>query len=297
MKTMLVTTITFRPSDRFRLMRRRSRAVYLALFASFLLAFRSQSQSVRNIPNAFVYDVASIRPFEVKDGAFQRSIFEPPHEGAFRATAVTVQVLLHFAYGDDADQIEGAPAWVSSDLYNVEAKADEQVDESLRKMSEAEAVQTKRQMLQELLQDRFHLKVHRVERAGTVYALELAKGGLKIKPDEASGSDQQFSSANKPRMHVDGQSLVFEHMSLDDIANLLSQLGRQKVVNEAGVSGRYTFTINYQRDGPAGPPTEGQSPFQGIEDGLASQAGIRLVTRKGKVSTLVIDDVERPSPN
>ena len=74
-------------------------------------------------------------------------------------------------------QLEGGPAWIDSERYQITAKA--QGPAGIRAMEGS--------MLQDLLENRFHLKTHRELRQAEVYALTIAKGGLKIKPAEPGG--------------------------------------------------------------------------------------------------------------
>src|SRR5579862_81475 len=68
--------------------------------------------------------------------------------------------------------IEGAPAWLDTDRYIIEAKTE----------SDATSEMMQGPMLQALLEDRFHLKVHRASKQVPVYELTVVKGGPKLKP-------------------------------------------------------------------------------------------------------------------
>ena len=67
--------------------------------------------------------------------------------------------------------IIGAPEWVRSDMYEINAKTP----------ADALSDQMHGPMMQMLLEDRFKLKIRREAREMPVYILTVAKGGLKLK--------------------------------------------------------------------------------------------------------------------
>jgi hypothetical protein len=67
--------------------------------------------------------------------------------------------------------IKGSPAWVNSDRYNIQAKAEGAPSEEM----------TRGPMMQALLEDRFQLRIHRETREIPIYELTVAKGGPKFK--------------------------------------------------------------------------------------------------------------------
>jgi uncharacterized protein (TIGR03435 family) len=98
--------------------------------------------------------------------------------------------LVQQAYGVGKDRITGAPDWLNSEHYDIEAKMDgAQVDE-FKALSPELTRAARQHMLQKLLQDRFQLTLHRETKELPVYNLVIAKGGSKLqesKPDDAAG--------------------------------------------------------------------------------------------------------------
>lgn len=68
--------------------------------------------------------------------------------------------------------LEGGPAWIDSERYQIDANADGPTSKDAMNGP----------MLRALLEERFQLKTHRETRQVPVYALTVAKGGLKIHP-------------------------------------------------------------------------------------------------------------------
>src|SRR5271170_7818372 len=69
-------------------------------------------------------------------------------------------------------RLEGGPSWIDSERYQIQAKADGPAGKDVMTGP----------MLQALLEDRFQLKVHRETREVPLYALTVAKSGLKLQP-------------------------------------------------------------------------------------------------------------------
>src|SRR5580704_13329983 len=70
-------------------------------------------------PSAFT--VASIKPNRSGDDRF---MLRPQPGGALTATGVTLKMLIMFAYGVAAYQISGAPSWIGTERWDIEAKTE-----------------------------------------------------------------------------------------------------------------------------------------------------------------------------
>ena len=99
--------------------------------------------------------------------------------GRFSASTVTLRSLVARAFGVKDYQIQGGPAWASSDYFSIEAKADG--DATTSEFNE---------MLRALLVERFGLRTRAETRQGKVYAVTLARAdgrlgsGLKRSSEE-----------------------------------------------------------------------------------------------------------------
>ena len=275
-----------------------------------------QDQSVAgsaaaSIPRARVYEAVSIRPNQSTTGLTPFVEFRPD---GFTATNVTSQMLIQQAYGVEAYQIAGGPAWLNRDRYDVEAKVDDSLADELSK-GEADRLSAEQQpMLFELLAEQFLLSVHRETRELPAYALVIAKNGSKL--HESAHGDTNI------RM-LRGQ-IIGQGVSMDNLAEALSGnwgvLGRT-VLNRTGLTGKYDFTLEWsdgrilarqyivpgadskhvRLDPP--PSTSAEShEFSGpsIFAALHNQLGLELVESREQSSpaqTLVIDRAEKPSGN
>ena len=120
------------------------------------------------------FEVASVKPTSagpvivgVLGGAGLR--FTPG--GAFEANNVTLGSIIRFAYGLRDFQTVGAPEWVDTDRFDIQARGPQGAVES-----------DAPRRLQSLLAERFALKVHRETRNGQFYALVLARANGSLGP-------------------------------------------------------------------------------------------------------------------
>jgi bla regulator protein blaR1 len=266
-------------------------------------------QSTNAWNETFSYEVASIKP--EKSGSMMFRVLNTPD--GFSATT-TVQMLIRVAYGIEDNQISGAPGWVSSEKYVVEAKMDQDTADKLKKLGEAQEEPARQHMLQTLLADRFKLTIHRETKELPLYSLVVAKGGSKLheaKPDDnylngIKGLDGRPVPAGAHLMRMGRGELTVQSVGMDQIAHLFTQQTGRTVVDNTGLKGNYDFTLHWTPDqsapalnGPGGGPDSTTSSESGpsIFTAIQEQLGLKLESQKGPVEILVIDHVEKPSEN
>jgi uncharacterized protein (TIGR03435 family) len=261
---------------------------------------RAQTQAEDTAVKVPVYDVASIKPG--KPGMGSTLLFRLD---GLTANRMTLKALLREAYGIENDQIVGAPSWVNTQTYDIEAKVDAADAAALERLSEDQ----RKLMFQSFLAERFQLKVHRETKELSI-ALVIAKNGPKLReakpgdtyPDGIKGPD------GKPGGHagmmmwgsgrLTGQGISIASM----VPPLTQQLGRT-VLDKTGLTGRYDVELRWTPDDtstPATGPDSGtaaESPAPSIFTALQEQLGLKLESRKAPVEVLVIDHVQAPSAN
>jgi uncharacterized protein (TIGR03435 family) len=286
------------------------------------------------------FEVASIRPCD-------RRTPEPglremgglgetgPSPNLVVKRCVTVMSLLQDAYVIFADgrtrgslsvrvpPIEGAPAWLSSERYTVEAKAEGTPGQPMMLGP----------MMQTLLEDRFHLKVHRETRSGPGYELTVAKGGPKLQAN-AGSCDVDLPATAAPRDPNTGRPtpgftthgraptpgpgqpchfifslddgpnrlLVTRGMTMDEFSGWLYHMTDHTVVDKTGLTGKYDIRLEYLPDSAI---TAGDAPNESgdiqpeatLLTAVQQQLGLKLTSVKGTRQIIVIDHIERPSGN
>ncbi|HEX9198697.1 MAG TPA: TIGR03435 family protein [Acidobacteriaceae bacterium] len=194
----------------------------------------------------------------------------------------SVTGMMMFAYGIHPRQIAGAPGWVSDDRWDVEGTSDTPGEPNLRQQQE---------MLQKLLADRFGLHFNREKRELAVYAIQVAKGGPKLKPaaNPDAEADQDGSG------HGTEFSLRFTSVSLPEFAMGMQFFVHDRpVVDQTGIAGRYDLTLRYTFD--EAKSTDPNAP-PGLFTAVQEQLGLKLDAVKAPADVFVIDHVERPSAN
>jgi len=200
--------------------------------------------------------------------------------GRVAATASTLMDMITNAYSLRYDQVSGGPGWATSDHYDIDAKPPGDA---------APTADQARQMMQTLLAERFHLKVHRESREVPIYALVVAKNGPKLKasaPDAAPGG---FVRATDKGQHMEATKGTMERL-----ASQLSHTAGRPVIDKTGLTGTYAYTLDwFPSDRIPSPDSNLPSMFDALQD----QLGLRLESTKGPQEILVIDRAEKPSEN
>jgi uncharacterized protein (TIGR03435 family) len=203
------------------------------------------------------------------------SSFSAPGAAQFTATNISLAVLISMAYGLDGDyQFAGKPGWLDSQTYDVFAKP-EAGQPPL-------SYQQFKPLLQELLQQRFHLAVHRETRDLPGYALTVAKGGPKLQP--GSGATEQI--------YILPNGIRGQALPLPLFAALLSRPVGRPVADRTNIQGNYNIRLEYA------PTTATDSELPSIFTALQEQLGLRLEPQKVPVEMLIIDHADRiPTEN
>jgi uncharacterized protein (TIGR03435 family) len=229
------------------------------------------------VPEA-AFDAASIKPHPPP---ITMSV-DPSVRGSLMVgTASTLRDMITVAYGVRYDQISGGPAWLASDRYDLEARAD---------TGAALTRDRAQSMLRTLLAERFQLQVHRQTKEMPVYELVVAKNGPKFKPtapDAKGGSFTRFLPTGM--MHMEATRATME-----SLARQLSNTAGRTVIDKTALAGDYTFTLEWTAaDRPADADANTASVFTAIQE----QLGLKLNPAKDPIEMLIIDRAEKPSEN
>ncbi len=219
----------------------------------------------------------SIKPNPVLSGTvYQEFKAKPaPHLTGNRLTQrqTTVQFLLMQAYGVWDYQIVGLPEWAQApngEHYDIEATT------PVDKTPGTDELQS---MLQALFADRFALTLHHAIKEEPVYALSPAKGGTKLEP--VSGDPRNGST-------------------MQQMINQLSHVVGRPIVDKSGLTASYnTDAINKLHWAKIGEEHRADplAVPEALEGALEDQLGLKLELRKEPIDELVIDHIERPTPN
>jgi uncharacterized protein (TIGR03435 family) len=271
------------------------------------------------------FEVASIRKTDL--ASFVGSGKVPPIgvrtlPNGLNATMATPRMLIMSAYQLKDYQLVGGPSWVDSDRFDISARA-----------AGNATPQAARLMLQNLLKDRFMLRVHAETRQADVHSLVLARTDGRLGPRlqrtspeceatlEARKSGGTAPPSERPdfeamrKQTVCGMSLMgstaagaayysLSAVPLDRLLNQVSGEVRGPVVDRTGLTGLFDVLLEFasqarqlQAAPQNAPDLTKDVALPTLRDALQEQLGLKLETGKGPMDVLVIDSIERPSDN
>ncbi len=243
----------------------------LVLFLVNATQCRAQLESDNASAIAPLYKTISIKPSKSGIHA-DRTIKISPDE--VTAANQTPQELIRGAYDVKDDQIMGAPSWLNSQRYDLDAKVDNSAAEQGELGGE--------RILQGLLSNRFKLAVHRETRLIPVYELVIAGDAPKLQESAPPYAD------STPRViQVESGRITGREVPIATLARILSeQLGRP-VLDKTGLPHHYDVTLQWRVNSELSDPA--------ISAALQEQLGLKLEPQQISKEFLVIDHVETPS--
>jgi uncharacterized protein (TIGR03435 family) len=265
----------------------------------------------QTVSKPMAFEVASIRLNADNIGTCSAGQVQPTQNG-FHMTNCPLLMAVGAAYvpttGDPLgylvqERILGMPPGLSQERYNIDARIADSDADAWR--DPAQRTEMLHAMMQTLLAERCKLVVHREMRDKSIYALVVAKNGPKLKPAEP-GEVEAAEARHPEAVGVPGGSGVFVrgqangHIDIygattGTLALLLSGPAGRPVVDKTGLTGIYDMHLDMGQAGlsadSSGEP--GASVFSSVQE----QLGLKLEPQKDQVENLIIDHVERPSPN
>ncbi len=239
------------------------------------------------------YDVVSIKPNKSGSGSTHIGV----HSDSFSAENISMKQMLVNAYDVKQYLISGLTGWANSDRFDVNAKIVDMTADALEKLTDEQ----RRAMLQQLLTDRFQLKVHVQTEVLPIYELVVAKGGPKITavepvgPDPEADKNKEFKGMGRGSMRVNNTVLTAHDVPLDSLARTLSSRLSRTVVDKTELKGKFDLSLTWSPDDGSTAASDSSAPS--LFTALQEQLGLRLQPSKGPVETLVVDHVEMPTEN
>jgi uncharacterized protein (TIGR03435 family) len=247
------------------------------------------------------FDVVSIRVNVSGDTA---SFVRPQTRGRFTMVNVPIVRLIRTAYPDLlTSQFIGLPSWVNSERYDIEARA-----------AGDPTAQEIESMLRSLLADRLRLVAHIEQREQDVYELMRARtdspgSGLRpatldcadlVERRPASGLNLPARGSGAPPCGLlsDGRRLLSGGLTIAQLIRNIAPLIGRVIVDKTGLAGYWEFTLEYAtRDGNTVGVPDSADDRPSIVAALREQLGLTLSSQRSSVDVLVIDRIERPTPN
>jgi len=264
------------------------------------------------------FDVISVKPNPTgRAGPTQTRVLPG---GRYIATNMPVRLLIGQTYQVQSYRLVGGPSWIETDAFDIVATAD-------RDLSPGNGQRPLNDALKRLLADRFKLVVHMETRQLPAYALVFARKDGELGPSmtrspradcaallaEVAAARARDAGGPPPPPPPGGQAPPCGVVNMNGmfamdsatplvLTNVLSAELNRKVFDRTGLTGLFNVRLTWTPDVlPAGPlPPEhppidpnGPSIFTAVQE----QLGLKLEPTTGPVEVLVVDRIERPSPN
>lgn len=237
--------------------------------------------------SAVTFEVASIRSSQT--GSTGGGAVVLPG-GRWSVTNGTLVGLLIAGYEIPNERIVGGPAWIRADRYDIEARA-----------AGTPAPGEVPRMIQALLRDRFNLLVHTETRDMAVYRLVVAAQDASLGPmlrpavvdcRDPEARRQAATTGGGPACGFrSGAGLLSGgDMSLETLARVFTGTVGRTVIDRTNLQGRFDVDLRWATSLD---DREGVSIFTAIQE----QLGLKLEAAHETMDVLVIDRVERPTPN
>jgi uncharacterized protein (TIGR03435 family) len=267
------------------------------------------------------FEVASVKRNTSGDGRVGMGMAPG---GQITMVNVPLRQIILRAYEVQNFQLIGGPGWITSDRFDVTAKADGNVTPSQVNL-----------MLRSLLADRFKLVVHNESREMPLYELVMArpdgKPGPNLTPSavdctaargrrtggppaagappagQPPGGPAQPGALANCQVMMGISTLDAKGQPLSLLATTLSPRVGRIVVDKTGLTGGFDFTLQWTPEpggpgGPAGVPPPGAPAFPPVDPNgpsiftaLQEQLGLKLDTQRGPIDVVVIDSVAQPT--
>lgn len=228
---------------------------------------------------ALRFEVASVK---ANVGADRSIPFRMPPPDGITLTNNPLESIIRYAYNVQPFRLIGVPAWTREERYDIAAKAARPISEDERRL-----------MMRALLVDRFHLNARFESRTQTVYVLKPARAdqqlgpGLTPRPDCSSTPCESGGSGRNDSIRV-------RAVTLTRLAEgMLSTVRGELVVNETGIPGTFDVELSWRPE----TSSDANDARPAFSTALEEQLGLKLDPQRRPVDVLVVQSIERPTPD
>jgi uncharacterized protein (TIGR03435 family) len=242
------------------------------------------------------FEVASVRVVE-PGGTYNSESYMPTLDIApgttLRISNRRLDDIIRLAYTIGAKQLVG-PEWLTAPTSDPNDFTRFEVMAKVPADAKKEDIPL---MLQNLLEDRFKLKVHRESRGSQVYVLAVGKGGSQLK--ESPATDKRTPGC--ARTILGGENPVSADCMRVSIPQLMQQLQTMApayfrdgpLVDRTGLTGAYDLHLEWMMQAQLDAGLSGPTLYSSME-----KLGLTLEKKKDSAEMLVVDHVEKmPTEN
>jgi uncharacterized protein (TIGR03435 family) len=257
-------------------------AMVVLAFVGGVAMLSAQAPAEQSAP---AFEVASVK---VNDSGSESSSTQQRPNGTFQMINVRLTAMVAYGYDVRQRQIVGGPDWIHNERFDVLAKAPEG--------SPGREIPA---MLRTLLAERFRLVTRAQTMDQPIYALVFARSERQLGPQiKLSTRDCSVAQARPCGVNISrdgrGATMQAQAVSLSELAGALTGSVDRVVVDRTGVEGAFDVDLRFTQDGvPGGVAGDTPSIFAALQE----QLGLKLEPSRGPVEVVVIDSVQRPTPD
>jgi uncharacterized protein (TIGR03435 family) len=281
--------------SKYGIMRRTIALTFLIGLAVAAVAQDSHHPTADSSSRPIEFEVASIHPTD-PDALFIGFHYTP---SGVSIEGAPLEMILGESFTGTDDETFGVPGWAKNARYSIEAKVADADVAKWRNLPRNE----QRKALRSLLEQRFALKDHIKKKAVWVFALTVAKGGVRMKQAEPSAKTYLRPIGLG---HYVGKSCPMSSLVL--VLGGEPEIDNRKIIDRTELSSKYDIDLQWT---PAKDSSFGSDSSKSSEDSstgsgdadtslfsaIEQQLGLKLVPRKETSDVIVIDSLEKPSAN
>ncbi len=237
------------------------------------------------------FEIASVKPSNMAERGIIGVSAEP--SGRVKISHLTAQLLLFVAFDIQPERIVGGPSWKTTEQFDIEGIPPTSQDHTGPSEASINSRLSREQrlMLQALLIDRFGLRYHIAPVQGRVLELRLGKGKLRVVPSKDTAA-HPFVGGNSGGV-ITGDGLLGHNASMALLAMTISPFLGSPVVDKTGLKGQFDFKFLYDGGSPPDASDDKSAAILNSVRGL----GLDLQPSVGSIDTVVVDQLEHPTPN
>jgi len=210
--------------------------------------------------------------------------------------------IVHMAYFQNSrgNELVNMPDWAGKERYDIVGHIDEASAPAWLKLNSRQWQEAGRPMLQKLLVERYKLVAHKVPAQVEGYAVVVGKHGSNLQPAQPRDhypngvKDLDPEGGKLLPASTDG-TMTFFNALISDLVTVVGAYSGNIIADQTNLTGRYDFTIRHLN--PVDADGKRISNPQPSDEWDLSGTGLEIKPAKLPSQNLVIDHIERPTPN
>ena len=229
--------------------------------------------------------------------------------GTFLVSNMTAHDMIAFAHGLQPFQVEGGPDWIRAVRFDITIKVEQNVGPAA-----IGPTQIGLQLGRAVLADRFSFRAHRETRERPVFALvRLRQDGalgprIRRSPTDCAALARDAGASGAPwpprsaegrilcGLQTAGTTLTAGGYPMSEFQSFLTRQTQRVVIDRTGLTGAWDFELTFAPPDVAA-DVAAERHIPSLFTALQEQLGLKLDATRGPAEVLVVDRIERPTPD